>query len=223
TGYAELLADEVSGPLTEEQRQQVDRIRAGAWHLVSIIEEILTLSRVERGKEEVRWAIADLARVAREVVDIVDPQALAQGLRICLDDIDAPLETWTDAGKVRQILINLVGNAVKYTEHGEVTVSVDRSSNERIRIHIRDTGPGIAPADQERVFEAFTQLDSSYTRRRPGTGLGLAICRRLARLLGGEVSLQSTVGVGSVFTLSLPRREPDTNAANDDLDSILIG
>jgi signal transduction histidine kinase len=206
TGYAELLADEVSGPLVEAQKQQVDRIRAGAWHLVSIIEEILTLSRAEAGKEEVRRMEADVAKVTREVVEIVEPQARAQGLEITLDDEDAPLTMWTDPGKVRQILINLVGNAVKYTEEGSVVVRVDRADPDWVRIGIRDTGPGIADADHERVFEPFTQLDSSYTRRRPGTGLGLAICRRLARLIDGEVTLESAPGEGSTFTLVLPIR-----------------
>ncbi|MQA90735.1 MAG: PAS domain-containing protein [Gemmatimonas sp.] len=209
TGYAELLADEISGPLSEPQKQQVDRIRAGAWHLVSIIEEILTFSRTEAGKEEVRWEEADVARVTREVVEIVEPQARMQGLRVRLNAEDAPLSMWTDSGKVRQILINLIGNGIKYTEVGEVTVTVDRSDPNWLRVHIRDTGPGIATADQERIFEPFTQLDSSYTRTRPGTGLGLAICRRLARLLAGDVTLLSMPGKGSTFTLTLPRQRPE--------------
>jgi signal transduction histidine kinase len=207
-GFAELLETEVLGPMSSRQQDALSRIVASSWHLVAIIDEILTLSRAEAGKEEVRWEEADLTEITRDVVGIIEPQARAQGLLLQLEDADEPLLAWTDPGKVRQILINLVGNAVKYTARGEVRVVVDRSASDWLQVHVRDTGPGIAPEDQERIFEAFTQVDSSHTRGASGTGLGLAICRRLARLLGGDVALQSTVGSGSTFTLRLPRNEP---------------
>jgi PAS domain S-box-containing protein len=205
--YSELMETEVFGPVSPRQHEALTRIKANSWHLVSIIEEILALSRAESGKEEVRCEAADLAEITREVVRIVESEADQRGLALRVEGAVEPLCLLTDAGKVRQILVNLVGNAVKYTERGEVTVQVDRSVPDRIALHVRDTGPGIAPADQERVFEPFTQVDSSHTRTAGGTGLGLAISRKLARLLGGEILLQSTPGEGSTFSLRLPRRD----------------
>lgn len=210
-GHTDLLESEVFGPVTAKQQEALARIKASSWHLVAIIDEILTLSRAEAGKEEVRWAAVDLAEITQDVIGITEPKASADGLVLRLESADEPLPAWTDPGKVRQIVINLVGNAIKYTRQGEVTVQVNDSASEWLQIHVRDTGPGIAPEDQERVFEAFTQLDSSLTRGGEGTGLGLAICRRLARLLGGEIMLQSTPGEGSTFTLRLPRQQQEAS------------
>jgi signal transduction histidine kinase len=204
-GYSELLGAEVLGPLTAKQLDAVARIRASSWHLVGIIDEILTLSRMEAGREQAYLDRADIAPIVRDVVGLVSPQAEAAGLRVCCIGADESAIIRTDAGKVRQILSNLAGNAVKFTASGAVTVEIDRSDAGSLGVHIRDTGAGIAPADQQRVFDAFTQLDDSATRASPGVGLGLAICRRLALLLGGDVTLDSTPGSGSTFTLRLPR------------------
>ncbi len=209
-GFGELLESEVLGPTTAKQREALSRIRASSWHLVSIIEEILLLSRTEAGKEEVHCDEIDAAEIVRDVVGILEPEADQCGLALRLEHAEHCAPLWTDPGKLRQILINLVGNAVRYTERGTVTAEVDRSSPEWLLFHVRDTGPGIAPENQERVFEPFTQVDSSYTRKVGGTGLGLAISRRLARLLGGEVALRSTPGEGSTFTLTLPRQQATT-------------
>lgn len=210
-GFADLLETEVLGPIAPKQQEALSRIKASSWHLVSIIDEILTLSRAEAGKEEVRWETTDLSEIAREVVEIIKSQADARGLILRLEDAEAPLPARTDPGKVRQMLINLVGNAVKYTQEGEISVRVDDSAPEWLQVHVRDTGPGIAPEDQERIFKEFEQLDSSHTRAGSGTGLGLAICRRLARLLGGEVLLQSAQGEGSTFTLRLPQQPQEAS------------
>ncbi len=208
-GFAALLESEVLGPVVPGQQEALARIKGSTWHLVSIIDEILTLSRAEAGREEVRWEDADVAEITREVVQVLEPQAAAHGLALGVEHADEPLPVRTDPGKVRQILLNLAGNAVKYTEAGRVTVTLDRGAPDGVRIHIRDTGPGIAAGDEERIFEPFTQVDSSHTRSIGGTGLGLAISRKLARLLGGDISLQSTPGEGSTFSLHLPvRRAP---------------
>jgi PAS domain S-box-containing protein len=207
-GYADLLESEVLGPVSPRQNEALARIRASSWHLVSIIDEILTLSRAEAGRVEKRVEEVDMAGIACEIVRMLEPEAARAGLGLYLrNGGDEPAIVWTDAGKVRQILLNLVGNAVRYTRLGMVTLEVDRSIAERIAVHVRDTGPGIAIEDQERIFESFTQLDSSLTRAAGGTGLGLAISRRLAQLLGGDIELRSTPGEGSTFTLSLPRRD----------------
>jgi PAS domain S-box-containing protein len=203
-GYADLLGTEVLGSMTDRQRDALDRIKISSWHLVDIIDDILTLTRVDVGKEQVRLDVADLARVACEVVRIVEPHAAERGLIVQCVGSDEPLPIRTDSGKLRQILSNLIGNAVKYTQEGSVTVEIDRSDPDALRVHVRDTGPGIAPEHHERIFDAFTQIDGSATRGSAGIGLGLAICRRLARLLGGDIIMASEVGAGSVFTLELP-------------------
>jgi PAS domain S-box-containing protein len=202
-GFADLLETEVLGPMTARQREALARIKASSWHLIGIIDEILTLSRVESGNEEIRLQDADVAQVARDVVRTFEPQAAGRGLRLLWVDGEAAATVATDQGKVRQVLINLVGNAVKYTREGSITVSLERTDG-CLRVSVTDTGPGIPPEEQERVFEPFTQVDSSHARSASGTGLGLAISRRLARLLGGDVSLTSAPGEGSTFTLDLP-------------------
>lgn len=204
-GFAELLHKEILGPTTERQREALSRITMSTWHLVSIIDEILALARVEAGKEEVRIEEADLAAITQEVARIMEPQIDTSRLSLSLDGCEAPAFMQTDPGKVRQILINLMGNAVKFTSQGEVRVRLDRSDPDRILVHVHDTGPGIETADHDRIFEAFTQVDSPHSRDVAGTGLGLAICRRLARLLGGDVVLDSHPGKGSTFTLVLPK------------------
>lgn len=207
-GFAALIESEVLGPMTPSQREALARIKASSWHLVSIIDEILTLARAEAGRESARWEEADVAEIAREVVQVLEPQADAQGLALRAEGLEEPLRVSTDPGKVRQILLNLAGNAVKYTERGGVTVALDRDGADGFRIHVRDTGPGIVEEDRERIFEPFTQADGSHTRSMGGTGLGLAISRKLARLLGGDIALRSTVGEGSTFTLRLPIVSP---------------
>jgi signal transduction histidine kinase len=215
-GYADLLESGVLGQVSARQHEAVARIKSSSWHLVSIIDEILSLSRAEAGRVEVRAEAVDIAEIACEIVRMMEPAAALEGLELHLRNGDGePAPAWTDPGKVRQILLNLVGNAIRYTRQGSVTVEVDRSLPDWLAIHVRDTGPGICPEDQERVFEPFTQIDSSLTRTEGGTGLGLAISRRLAQFLGGDIALQSVPGKGSTFTVTLPVGEE----ARDDADA----
>ncbi|HSJ08866.1 MAG TPA: GAF domain-containing sensor histidine kinase [Longimicrobiales bacterium] len=201
-GYTDLLRSGTVGTVSERQAEMLDRIRLSSWHVVSIIDEILTIARVEAGREEVRSGSVDVAALVRDVVGMVTPQAEGRiHLEVRGDDVDAIV--WSDAGKVRQVLVNLIGNAVKYTERGRVLVRLEREDRV-VRVHVSDTGPGISPEQQDLIFEPFTQIDSSSTRTMSGAGLGLAISRRLARLLGGDVVVESTPGEGSTFTLVLP-------------------
>lgn len=205
-GFADLLESEVPGPLTARQREALSQIKASSWHLVGIIDEILTLSRVEAGKEAVHWEESDLGGIVREVVRTVQPQAVERGLLLHTEGADEPLPARLDRGKVRRVLTNLVGNALKYTPEGEVAVEVDRSSSDWLQVHVRDTGPGIASEDRERIFEPFAQGDNASDNDGSGTGLGLSICRKLAELMDGQVTLETSPGEGSTFTLHLPRR-----------------
>jgi PAS domain S-box-containing protein len=202
-GFTDLLESGVLGPVTERQREPLRRITASSWGLVQIIDEILTFSRAEAGREQVRPQILDLADLADAVVAMLEPQAAQRGLQLVLDRAVASLSLHSDGGKIRQILTNLIGNAIRFTDHGSITVSV-RTAGEAAEVAVRDTGLGI-PADMlDQIFEPFTQVDQSNTRDKGGTGLGLAVSRRLARLLGGDVTVESEPGAGSTFTLRLP-------------------
>lgn len=210
-GYADLLEGEIVGPLSELQKDHVRRVKAGARHLTGIIEEILTFSRVEAGREPVYAEPLDPAAIAADALSLIEPQAGQKGLAVRAQLPETPVETVTDAGKLRQILVNLLGNAVKFTDTGEVELSV-WTEPETIWFVVRDTGPGI-PADYlDRIFEPFTQVDASTTAARKGTGLGLPVSQRLARLLGGDLTVESTLAEGSRFTLSLPLIRPGASA-----------
>jgi signal transduction histidine kinase len=202
-GYQSLLKEGIDGSLNESQLAQLSRIRAGADHLLALIDEVLTYSRVEVGKEVVRLDEAELRPIVEDAVTMVRPLAQAKRLTVRVDVPDARLIT--DGGKLRQILLNILSNAVKFTESGEITLSARLNGNEA-KFSVADTGIGIATENQQRIFEPFWQVEQSSTRRAGGTGLGLTVSRSLARLLGGEVSVESRLGDGSVFTLTLPLR-----------------
>jgi PAS domain S-box-containing protein len=206
-GYTDLLQADVAGPLSHPQRRFVERIRESAWSLASVIDEILTFARTQARQEEVRRVHTDAVRVASEVVASLHPEALRKGLTLRSRLPDEPRIVNTDSAKLRRILTNLVGNAVKFTEEGEVWVDLTFSAGS-LRVAVSDTGPGIPPEFLDRVFEPFIQVDASETRTKNGTGLGLTITRELAGLLGGSVTVESELGRGSTFTFELPVAAP---------------
>ena len=199
--YLELLLSGMSGELSAVQRSHLGRIRAGAIHLKQIIEEILTFARLEAGTEAGTIEPVDLADPIREVAGLILPQFEAKGLDFSLEIPDGRQDVRTDAAKVRQILLNLLANAAKYTDVGAVTMSMVQHPDGTVEIDVADTGPGIPESDRERVFEAFWRGPGSDAGG--GTGLGLNVSRSLARLLGGDLTL-STSTAGSTFTLTLP-------------------
>lgn len=203
TGYGELLSDEILGPLTSDQHDVVERMRGVTHQLTAMIEEILTFSSLEAGRELVRSIPVDVAEVVHSVVAVIEPLAEQKGLAFSAVVPPLPPALTTDPDKVRQILVNLGGNAVKFTERGAVSLTVAACEGQ-VRMAVADTGVGIAPADLGRLFKPFSQLDTGLTRRYGGTGLGLHISRRLAQLLGGTIEVESTPGEGSRFTLVLP-------------------
>jgi len=205
-GYADLLESGVAGPLEPEQEQCLDRIRACADQLLLQIDEILSLSRIEAGGEELALERVDPETLVRDLVPIVRPAAERKGLSIELDIPEGVSALDTDQDKLRHILMNLLSNAVKFTDTGSVGVRVRSKGTESVYFHIRDTGIGIAPEDQERIFERFVQVEQGSTKRHGGTGLGLTLCRELAGLLGGSIEVESSPGAGSTFTLRLPVR-----------------
>lgn len=213
-GFADLLIDESSGPLTEPQRHQVGRIRAASDHLLTLIEEILGFARQQAGRTEPRLSEVDLVRATLDAATIVEPLAVAKGLRAVLRVPEGPVPFLTDAGKLRQIILNLAANAVKFTEEGEVRLELELGGGTAL-LRFSDTGIGIAPEHAERVFEAFWQVDQTNGRV-GGTGLGLAVARQLTEMLDGEVSLEPGAEGGSVFTVRLPLRFADPGAPVSD-------
>ena len=210
TGYEELLADEVFGPLTEQQLGAIERMRTSTELLTVIIDEILTFSRLEAGEEPVRPRSCTAQEIVRATAAVVEPLTLPKQLDLVLLIPDTPIELATDADMVRRILVNLGANAVKFTQSGFVELAAVRHGD-TVRFSMRDTGIGIADEDLPRLFQPFVQLDSGFTRSYGGTGLGLFISQRLARLLGGRIEVESKVGEGSVFTLVLPVRAKEVS------------
>jgi len=202
-GYEELLMDSVLGPLSDAQREVLERMHLVTQHLASMIEDVLAYTNLETGAERVRptdFLAADLLTAAAAVVQ---PLADQKKVALVVESDARPIRMTSDVDKARQILVNLAGNAIKFTEHGEVRLSVTASERD-VRFSVRDTGIGIAQPDQARLFQPFVQLDSGLTRRHGGTGLGLYIADRLARLLKGRIEIASEPGQGSTFTLVLP-------------------
>jgi PAS domain S-box-containing protein len=202
-GYEELLFDGITGPVTEGQRTQLGRIKASAMHLLSLIDEVLTLSRVEAGREVTHPERIPVLSALNESLEFAEPLAAEKGLELRVEPPDDSCAVWADSTKLRQILLNLLTNAIKFTDSGSVVLE-SGMCGEMIEIRVRDTGIGIAPADHERVFDTFWQVEQKSTRKVGGTGLGLSVSRRLARLMHGELTLDSRIGNGSTFTLRLP-------------------
>jgi PAS domain S-box-containing protein len=206
-GYTELLADEVVGPVNETQRDHLSRVRASSEHLLMLIEDILSFARIEAGREQVRIEEFGLAALLEQASVIVRPLAEKKGLGFKLHGHHSRAVMRSDPQKVRQIIINLLANAVKFTAGGTVMLEAT-VVDDRVSFCVSDTGPGIAREHLERVFDMFWQVDQRITRKAGGTGLGLSVARQLARLLGGDVSVRSTMGEGSVFTVNLPLAAP---------------
>jgi PAS domain S-box-containing protein len=202
-GYTELMELGVAGPVNEQQTQQLERISASAWHLLSVIEEILTFSRVEAGREEVRLETVPLRALMEETAAMIEPvaQRKALGFHVEVSGVDGSIRT--DRGKLHQILLNLLSNAVKFTASGEVRFTATRG-NGGVHFEVSDTGAGIGAENLERVFEPFWQATNGSSRKLGGTGLGLTVSRQLAQLLGGDVHVRSVVGEGSSFTVFVP-------------------
>ena len=197
-GMADLLAD---SELTEEQQHQVRIMRRSGDVLLDVITDILDFSKLEAGAMRIEKQSINLPQLVQSVRDIMAPRAAGAQLELQMTCPDIVINA--DAGRLRQILINLVGNAIKFTQAGSVMVSAELMG-EVLRFSVVDTGSGIAEADLPRLFKDFSQLDGSNTRMHGGTGLGLAICRRLAETIGGRIGVESQLGQGSTFWFELP-------------------
>jgi PAS domain S-box-containing protein len=202
-GYSDLLDARISGDLTAKQRRQIDRIRASARHLLQLIEEILSFARIEAGGEEVHVEPIDAADVAREAAAGIESMARAKGLTFRMELPERPLMIETDLGKARQALVNVLSNAVKFTDEGSVTLRL-RQLDGRVVYEVADTGVGIPSQQLDRIFDPFWQAERPNTRRVGGTGLGLAVSRRYVRLLRGDLEIDSEPGRGTRVCVTLP-------------------
>ncbi len=202
-GYTDFLLEGLNGPLTDQQSQDLTRVRTAATNLLGIINGLLDLAKIEAGQMDMQPQRISVGSVAAEVVDLLGERARAKGLAL-RSDVDPALHTaWADPYHVRQVLTNLVANAIKFTAKGEVVVDATESDG-TIEIVVRDTGEGIAPDAQAFIFDEFRQADGSSRRRHGGTGLGLAIARRLVWMNGGKIWVESEPGAGSRFCFTVP-------------------
>ena len=206
-GYEELLSDGITGPVTELQRQQLGRINASARHLLGLIDEILTFARVDIGRERVRWESMSVNHTLSDAAALVEPMATDKNLKLVVKLLNEDQSIQTDGTKLRQMLVNLLSNGIKFTEKGEVFLGCAVSDGV-LEVSIADTGVGIAAENIEYVFEPFWQAEQTATRKTGGTGLGLSVTRKLARLLGGDVTVASRIGAGTTFQLTLPMKAP---------------
>jgi two-component system, sensor histidine kinase and response regulator len=205
-GFADLLLDEIDGD-PEQRRDHVKTIHDSGRHLLTLIDDVLDLSKIESGQMEMDQVRCNPHEIIAATISILRVRAEERGLLLeYFWKSDIPESIDTDPARLRQILMNLVGNAIKFTEVGSVQVAARLQSggSPRLIIDVMDTGVGIDPAGRDRIFEPFVQADVSITRRFGGTGLGLSISRRLARLLGGDLTVDSELGRGSIFSVSIP-------------------
>lgn len=202
-----ILVEHSGAEFGDEPRRAVQFIRKSALGLTDLVNDLLDLAKIEAGRVELRVAEFTAADLLAALRGVCRPLVPGDAVALRIDEPDA-LTLLTDEGRLSQVLRNLVGNALKFTDAGEVRVTTTVDADDVVHFVVRDTGVGIRPEDQERVFDEFTQIEGAHQRRVKGTGLGLSLSRKLAALLGGTVMLESAPSVGSTFTLRVPRVHP---------------
>jgi signal transduction histidine kinase len=211
-GFTEMLADGLYGDLPPKAKTTLGRVEANGRHLLGLINDVLDLSKIEAGQLTLSLDDYAIAQIVRTVAATTEPLARAKGLKLtAMVEEGLPLGRG-DERRLSQVLLNLAGNAVKFTEAGSIDIAA-RAENGRFEILVRDTGSGVAPENQARIFEEFQQVDDSNTRQKGGTGLGLAISKRIVEMHGGSIGIESALGVGSTFKVTIPIRVNEGMAA----------
>ncbi len=218
-GYSEILKEEAEDAGSAEGLDDVEKIITAGRHLLALINDVLDLSKIEAGRMELEVVSFDVADLARDAVATTQTLAGARGNRLVIGSLDGLGVMQSDRTKIHQVLLNLLGNAAKFTQNGEVRLDVSRQAQDWVVVAVTDTGIGMTAEQVRKLFREFTQADASTTRRYGGTGLGLAISQRLCRVMGGDITVESRPGVGSTFTVRLPaalstsRQTPHADAA----------
>jgi len=217
-GYSEMLQEDVAEMSTEEITSDLRKVTGAGKHLLSLINDVLDFSKIEAGRMELLLEPVDVATLMREVEGTAAPVVRKQGNTFVVDVGEGVGTFQADAGKVRQVLLNLLSNAGKFTANGTVTLRarrVARDGGDFIAMAVEDTGVGLTRAQFGRLFQAFAQADTTTQRDHGGTGLGLALCRRFCLMMGGDIEVESKAGSGSTFTVMLPVAGPAAGAAEE--------
>ena len=211
-GFTEMLADGLYGPLPDKAMKALERVQANGKHLLGLINDVLDLSKIEAGQLTLAFEDYSLAQVVQTVRSNAESLAKAKGIELMANVQEGIPIGRGDERRLTQVLLNLVGNAIKFTDQGSVEISA-RLVDANFEIAVKDTGPGIAPEDQHKIFEEFQQVDNSSTRQKGGTGLGLAISKRIVEMHGGTIEVQSVLGEGSTFRIVIPVRAEEQREA----------
>ncbi|HEX6316528.1 MAG TPA: ATP-binding protein [Gemmatimonadaceae bacterium] len=207
-----ILLSELDGPLSPEQHRQVQFVRSSADELLELVNDQLDLARLEAGRLTVSAEWFEMVDLFATLRGMFKPIVVNEELSLTFEEPQGDIRLYSDDRKVSQILRNFISNALKFTPRGEVRVQARVNSDDTVTFLVSDTGIGIPPEALEHIFDDFTQVETPLQRRWRGSGLGLALCRRLARLLGGDVGVESTVGAGSTFHVTIPVRLPEQAA-----------
>ena len=211
-GAVDLILREVAGPLNEKQSHYLNRVRSNTQHLAGLINDLLDLSKIEEGKIELQAARVSLGALVHEVMETLKPIATEKPIELDVTSLEPSTLVWADRDKITQVLINLIGNAIKFTPpHGRVTVSSGSNGTDWVRVSVSDTGPGISAEERERIFDKFYQVAENGGPKPKGTGLGLAISKTLVELHGGKIWVESGPGCGSTFYFTLPVSAPQNS------------
>jgi signal transduction histidine kinase len=202
-GYTELILDNIYGEISQKMQEVVARVQSNGKHLLGLINDVLDLSKIEAGQLTIALADYSIKDVVHNVFSSVESLAKTKGLELKIDLPQKLPVAHGDERRLTQVLLNLVGNAIKFTDKGDVAIKAS-AANGSFTIAVRDTGPGIAEADQIKIFEEFQQADSSTTKEKGGTGLGLAIAKRIVEMHGGRLWVESKQGQGSTFAFTVP-------------------
>jgi signal transduction histidine kinase len=202
-GYTEMMADGLYGDVPEKAQGVLERVQSNGRHLLGLINDVLDLSKIEAGQLVLAIEEYSVTDMVATVMSATESLARTKSISLTSTVVPGLPTGHGDARRLTQVLLNLVGNAIKFTDQGGVEIGAVRV-DDRFEISVTDTGPGIAPADQGKIFEEFQQVDNSSTRKKGGTGLGLSISRKIVELHGGRIAVASEVGKGSTFTISIP-------------------
>jgi len=207
-GFTGIMLQGLAGPLNEEQHKQLGMVQGSSRHLLALINDVLDISKIESGQLDLSYTTFGLKPSIEKVIKLVSPLAEKKGISLALDIADDDASVTSDQLRLEQVLLNLLNNAVKFTDRGHVRISC-RSDNDPYFISVSDTGIGIQPEEIQGLFQPFHQIDTGLSRKREGTGLGLSICKKLMDMMGGTIEVESQWGRGSTFTIRFPRQAGD--------------